>query len=195
MSSNSYDIPRFGGSGSSFFGAELGDSWLFIGSIVAGLIAGHFNVLLYAVVPAAGYMLNREYVHWLASGPPGRLRCWLYELGLVGYPAGHVSPKVVIVGDARGVCPASTDLLDAVEQRLRRRAAGVAEGGSTEGGDGVAAQRPATVRAPVDAGIDAEVDDVIAEYFSSTVRRGKRDGMREGNRDADSSRSGGRHGA
>jgi hypothetical protein len=66
-------------------------------------------------------MLNREYLQWLASGPPGRLRMWLYNLGWKGYSAGHQSPDVVVVGDARGINPGSSDMLDEIQARLAAR--------------------------------------------------------------------------
>lgn len=112
MRSDHLEIPRYGGAGVSFLGVEFKDAWLLVGCTVAGLLLGHVHVLLYFVLPGAGYLLNRAYVEWLSSGPPGRLRSWAYELGLAGYSAGHRSPDVVFIGDARGVFPGWADVLD-----------------------------------------------------------------------------------
>lgn len=119
-----HDIPRHGGAGVSFFGAEFKDSWILLASLLLGLLAGRLSAFLYLVVPGAGLLLNREYLQWLAAGPPGRLRLWLYELGLHGYGRGHRSPDTVMVGDARGLNPGSSELLDALEAATRGRLAG-----------------------------------------------------------------------
>lgn len=133
MSSGDVNIPRHAGAGSSFFGAEFGDAWVLLLSLALGMVFGRINGLLYLAIPAGGYLLNREYLQWLASGPPGRLRMWLYELGLRGYPGGHASARVVVVGDARVINRGASDMLDQTMARLEQ-----AQRQRVAGGEGVA---------------------------------------------------------
>lgn len=118
MTEKDLEIPRYGKSGASFLGAEFKDCMVLLLSLPAAMAAANYTAWAYVVVPGLGYFLNRQYLEWLANGPPGRLRLWAYELGLWGYSDAHAARNCLFIGDARVINPAASDL---IEQRLQSR--------------------------------------------------------------------------
>jgi hypothetical protein len=118
MTDKNLEIPRYGNSGASFLGAEFKDCLLLLASIPVAMGAANWSAWAYVVVPAVGYLLNRQYLEWLASGPPGRLRLWLYELAIVGYSDAHSTRDCLFVGDARVINPAASELIELRQLQL-----------------------------------------------------------------------------
>lgn len=119
MTEKNLEIPRYGSSGASFLGAEFKDCKVLLLSIPAAIYLGNYSAWAYLVVPGLGYLLNRQYLEWLANGPPGRFRLWCYELGLRGYSDAHATRHCLFIGDARVINPAASAL---IEERLLSRA-------------------------------------------------------------------------
>jgi hypothetical protein len=122
--SNQFRIPRRGDAGVAFLGVELKDAWLVLGGIFGGLFAGSaggMGTAGYFGFPVAGYMLNRIYIDWQSNNLPGAFRCRLFSRGIpgAGYSPTIKTQKVVYVGDAVVINPASSSVIDDVLQHRK----------------------------------------------------------------------------
>jgi hypothetical protein len=110
--SNSFSIPKYGGADSAFLGVEFKDTYILIVSVFAGLILGKFyGTSAYIGIPLFGYYANKKYIEWRSSRLPGFVLVWLFRFGLRGYSKAFKSQRVVFVGDATVINPASHNLL------------------------------------------------------------------------------------
>jgi len=117
MTNQAFRIPRHGDAGVAFLGVELKDAWLVLGGVFCGLFAGsifQMGTTGYLGFPIGGYMLNRLYIEWQNNNLPGVFRCRLFSRGLAGYSPTIRAQKIIYVGDAVVLNPASSRLIDAV---------------------------------------------------------------------------------
>ena len=191
MSSEVFEIPRHGAAGVAFLGAEFKDAVILLASVPLGLVLGHlFGVLFYVLVPWLGFVANKQYVDWLAKSQPGRLRLWLYELGLVGYSPALVCQQLIVQGDARPICRGTAAMLDQIiadrmiADQDRLAAASVAANDlrspemppdrMRQGSWGSWAPRPTQLRSSL------PVARSLLEGVGEVLGKGMRDGVRDG---------------
>ena len=194
MSSDVFEIPRHGAAGVAFLGAEFKDAVILLASVPLGLVLGHlFGVLFYVLGPWLGFVANKQYVDWLAKSQPGRLRLWLYELGLVGYSPALACQQLIVQGDARPICRGSAAMLDqiiadrVVADRERLAAASNAANDSRsqdasrdrvgQGSRGSWAPWPTLLRPNPAAALSLRVGEVAGEVLGKGMRDGVRDGV------------------
>ncbi|PTT93019.1 hypothetical protein DBR42_00840 [Pelomonas sp. HMWF004] len=110
MSSNDPDlmrrVTRHGSADVAFLGVEIKDTFLLIGSVFVGLIAGSkYGLPAYFGCPFGGYILTRLYLDWKSGHLPGMERAWAYSIGLLGYSSGLDSRHTIYHGDAVAINP------------------------------------------------------------------------------------------
>jgi len=118
-------IPRYGGAGVAFAGAEVDDAKLSIGGVVLGLIVGglfHVGTPAFLGFPIGGFILNKLYIEWKAGKLPGQIRATLFHMGWGGYSSAFPTQDMVFVGDAQAGSHDSVDLVSDLMTRLEAHA-------------------------------------------------------------------------
>ena len=117
MSSEEFEVPKYGSAGVAFLGVEMADAWIVIVSVFVGLGVGtQVGVVAYVGIPVAGFFANKWYVGWRSKALPGQLKTFLFRIGLVGYSKSFKGGDVVFVGDSDVINPDAGELVEHVER-------------------------------------------------------------------------------
>lgn len=117
-------IPRRAGASVAFLGVELSDAMILLVSVFAGLFCGSFlqwGNYGYILMPVGGFFLNRMYIDWQSRTLPGAARKFFYSLGVKGYSPTLDSQKNVYVGDGRIANLGSSQHLNELIEKSKRR--------------------------------------------------------------------------
>ena len=124
MSDNQVRIPKYARAGVAFAGVEIQDTFILLGGVLVGFIAGAFlnlGIKAFVGIPIICYLANTWYLDWKEDAPAGHLTAMLFRLGFKGYSRAVPTANMVYVGDSNALNPASHTLIakslqDAVRQ-------------------------------------------------------------------------------
>lgn len=99
-------VPKYGKADVAFAGAQLGDVWLFLGSLFFALPAGKvMGWFAYIAVPLLGFAATKAFIHWKSKHLPGHLTVVRYRNGMGGYSSAFNRKKKLFMGDSKIVNP------------------------------------------------------------------------------------------
>jgi len=124
VSDNQVRIPKYARAGVAFAGVEIQDTFILLGGVLVGFIAGAFlnlGIKAFVGIPIICYLANTWYLDWKEDAPAGHLTAMLFRLGFKGYSRAFPTANMVYVGDSNALNPASHTLIakslqDAVRQ-------------------------------------------------------------------------------
>lgn len=121
-------IPKHGKADVAFAGAQLGDAWLLIISVFAGMVVGSvFGWLAYVGIPVSGYFLTKAYIQWKSNNLPGYLTVLLYRVGMTGYSHAFNRKKKLFIGDSKVVNPSALQVPSIVRLEAQKQVGDAAD--------------------------------------------------------------------
>jgi hypothetical protein len=113
----SHYIPRHGRSGVATMGVELREALPFLVSVLLGILTIKVfgSLMVGLLLPAATWLLTKQWLAFTRNQAPGFMQSVLYGLGLpgCGYSRALDVQKKRFVGDNQASCPG---LLDTIEE-------------------------------------------------------------------------------